>query len=224
MENYNLQPDEVILYKGHGYVSNNNAEIMLTNYNIMIDIKKMKLFTKQEIVNERYSIEDIKIYNEDPQLKQKNSTVEIHLKNGEKSIGFPTKGEANKFINEIRCLITGKTATERGAEKIKSAINLVDNTLGINTVETIKDVFDKGVVGTLLGGKVKNKSRNNKAIGFVKNALNVTKEVLIDSNEDSEKSQDDSDLEKIKKLKELLDIGAISQEEFDEKKKEFLGL
>lgn len=38
------------------------------------------------------------------------------------------------------------------------------------------------------------------------------------------KTNEDDNLEKIKKLKELLDIGAITQEEFDEKKKELLEL
>ncbi|MBR5248217.1 MAG: SHOCT domain-containing protein [Lachnospiraceae bacterium] len=36
------------------------------------------------------------------------------------------------------------------------------------------------------------------------------------------KNSEEDSLDKIKKLKELLDIGALTQEEFDEKKKEFL--
>ena len=37
-------------------------------------------------------------------------------------------------------------------------------------------------------------------------------------------SSEEDNLDKIKKLKELLDMGAITQEEFDEKKKELLNL
>ena len=40
----------------------------------------------------------------------------------------------------------------------------------------------------------------------------------------SKSASEDDNLDKIKKLKELLDIGAITQEEFDEKKKELLNL
>lgn len=40
----------------------------------------------------------------------------------------------------------------------------------------------------------------------------------------SKSSSEDDNLEKIKKLKELLDMGAITQEEFDEKKKKLLNL
>ena len=43
------------------------------------------------------------------------------------------------------------------------------------------------------------------------------------SKQESRKDKDDN-LEQIKKLKELLDLGAITQEEFDAKKKELLGL
>ena len=43
------------------------------------------------------------------------------------------------------------------------------------------------------------------------------------SKKESSKDKEDN-LEQIKKLKELLDLGAITQEEFDAKKKELLGL
>ena len=43
------------------------------------------------------------------------------------------------------------------------------------------------------------------------------------SKQEAKKEKDDN-LEQIKKLKELLDLGAITQEEFDAKKKELLGL
>ena len=37
-------------------------------------------------------------------------------------------------------------------------------------------------------------------------------------------AQSDDSIEKVKKLKELLDMGALTQEEFDAKKRELLGL
>ena len=37
-------------------------------------------------------------------------------------------------------------------------------------------------------------------------------------------SSEEDNLDKIRKLKELLDMGAITPEEFDEKKKQLLGL
>ncbi|MDC9294414.1 SHOCT domain-containing protein [Clostridioides difficile] len=54
-----------------------------------------------------------------------------------------------------------------------------------------------------------------------KHSINLSNEVAIDDG--IAKNQSDP-LERIKKLKELLDIEAITQEEFDAKKKELLNL
>lgn len=47
---------------------------------------------------------------------------------------------------------------------------------------------------------------------------------LFSTLKDNKKPSDESNYDEIKKLKNLLDIGAITQEEFDEKKKQLLNL
>lgn len=95
--------------------------------------------------------------------------------------------------------VTGKSTSERGASKVKGIINVVNDALGI-------DALTEGVSVTkgLLGKK--NKWREN------------TKSVRK-----IERSIDDQ-IESLKKLKELLDCGILTQEEFDIKKKRIMGI
>ena len=46
---------------------------------------------------------------------------------------------------------------QRGSEKIKEAIGVVDDTLGLDTRNTIKGVLEHGIKGTLLNGIAKKK-------------------------------------------------------------------
>ena len=57
-----------------------------------------------------------------------------------------------------------------------------------------------------------------------KNVVNEVSGFVGKIGKSFEKSKEEDPLEKIKKLKELLDMGAITQEEFDAKKKDLLGL
>ena len=66
-----------------------------------------------------------------------------------------------------------------------------------------------------------NYDEENKNAEFIKNYIeeynaNLNKPQIIQNNS--------SNLDEVKKLKELLDMNAITQEEFDKKKKELLGL
>ncbi len=226
MENYSLQANEVLLYKGEAY---NGIEIMLTNLNLIIVKKTQKLFKKAQVETFVYSKDDIKIYNDIPQVKQKESSVEIFLTLEEIKFDFYSRTEAHKFVNAVYELLTGKSTATRGAEKIKSAIKLVDNTLGIDTMDTVKNVMENGIAGSLLGGigkKVGIKSKSS----AIKETVGVAKDVIgtaatITASKTIEKNEDYNEkIENVKKLKELLDAGILTQEEFDEKKKQLLGL
>ena len=164
--------------------------------------------------------------------KQQRVHIEIYLLTGELYVDFLSSLESTKFYQIIIQAITGKSLATRGAEKVKSGIGLVDDTLGINTVETVKGVLENGIAGTFLGGfKKKNPPATNitnTKASIVKDVVDVAKEVVQQtrSNETDKKVQltYDEQFEALSKMKSLLDAGILTQEEFDAKKKEILGL
>ena len=118
-----------------------------------------------------------------------------------------------------------------GAGKIKSAIGLADDTLGIDTIGTISGVMENGVVKSILGGtksrqNAESVSNNSGIIETVADVVEIAtgKDVpKLNPNNKCEMSYDEK-IDAVKKLKGLLDMGAITQEEFDAKKKDLLGL
>ncbi len=236
MENFVLQPNESVLYKGEGRFANRNEsllssqrlEIILTNLNLVFVEKTKKVFSKEQVAVEAHPVEEIKIYNGVPQIKQKNTMAEIYFTNEEKSISFFSKHELHKFVNAVNRLLTGKSMAVRGADKVKNAVNLVDDTLGVNTMGAVKTIVENGVVGAVFHGLGKqHRSQKNETV--FKQVVSAT----VDSLEQKEVSQKsgekesipvDKQIEMVKKLKELLDAGIINQEEFDMKKKEIMNL
>lgn len=237
MLNYELQSNEVILFEGDVSVKGNkdNSVILITNLNIVIETTKKKMFKKAEISLQVYPITDIKLYNEQPQIKQKSCDVSVSLVNKELQLTFESIFLARKFVTKAVEAVTGKTISVRGAEKIKSAIGLVDDTLGIDTRGTISSVMEKGVVKSILGGtKVR---RNTESASGKSDMIEAVAEVVTDVAEDvstkevhelnsniEQQMSYDEKIETVKKLKNLLDMGVISQEEFDTKKKDLLEL
>lgn len=230
MENYSLQSDESVIYKGDVSLidKNGSTNMILTNLNIVLVTKNKKLFQKEEVEIETYPIEDIKIYDNVPQIKIEGDVVEIYFTSIEKKVRFYSKIELHKFVNAAVKLLTGKSMAKRGAEKIKSAVNLVDNTLGINTIDTVKNVIENGVTGTILGAFGKKSADVTESGNIMSGAIKIAKKFASDDTSDNEKAQTeeslDNQIETIKKLKELLEVGVLTQEEFDIKKKEILGL
>ena len=163
MSEYRLQANEVELYSGqvayqdaHGKsIAKGSVTLTLTNQSIVFTICNKKMFGKEEVAVESFPVTDVKIYNEAPQIKQAGTTVTLYLVSGEKYVDFFSKIEAWKFVSKATELLTGKTMAERGAGKLRNALNLVDDTLGINTVDTVKDVLENGVTGLLFGKKKK---------------------------------------------------------------------
>lgn len=226
MEHYSLQASESVLYKNHVTYSKNrraSCELILTNLNLVITTATKKAFSKPQTEVEVFSIEEIKIYNDVPQIKAKESTVEIYLTSTEFTVDFNSMIEAQKFSNAAYKLITGKSLATRGAEKVKNAINLVDNTLGVNTVEAVKGVVEDGIAGSILGGIGKKMSKGMR--GVTKGLVMSTKVTeSLPETQSSKTMSYDEQIETINKMKALLDTGVLTQEEFDLKKKEILGL
>ena len=234
MENYSLQSNEAVLYKGgvtFGY-NKTSSELLLTNINIVIITKTKKLFSKEEVDLKNFPVEDIKVYNDVPQIKQNNCMIEIYLTNMEITLNFDSKFAAHKFADAANKLVSGKSMSERGAEKVKGAVNLVDDALGISTVGMIKSVVENGVVGTVFGGFGKKVQAQAKSRNTLTEVLSVTKGLLDKKTSEEERPKIetspamsvDDQIETLKKLKDLLDTGIITQEEFDAKKEHIMGL
>ena len=158
MENYNLGPNEVVLYKGDVKLkdTSGSTELILTNINLVFINEIKKLFSKEEVFTFEYPIQSIKLYEGVPQIKEKGESVEIYLLETEIEIEFYSKTELHKFTNAAYKLLTGETSAQRGAKKIKDAISLVDDTLGINTVQITGNVLKNGIIGNITGsiGKI----------------------------------------------------------------------
>lgn len=240
MDNFTLEANETILYRREGRLVNKNEnlvgvlttntqnELILTNLQLIFIKKTKKLFSSEEVEVEMYPIEEIKFYNNIPQIIQNNTCVDIYLLNEEKTFDFHSRIEAHKFINKAHELLTGKSISTRGADKVKGAVNLIDSTLGINSVDTVKNVVENGVLGTIMGKGVRHPSKGS----ALKDILTTTKEIInkktnsIESTQTQKESTSsfEDQVESLKKLKSLLDAGIITQEEFDTKKKQILNL
>ena len=104
-----------------------------------------------------FMLENVKIYNDTAQIKQKISEVEIQTVEKNLTLEFSGMLEARKFTGKIVDAVTGTTLAKRGSNKIKDAFSMVDDTLGLDTRGTIKGVLENGVKGTILNGIGKKK-------------------------------------------------------------------
>ena len=244
MERYQLQSDEAVLYEGEvikvdkykkesfmdSFSTPPTTELILTNKNIVLTTRIKKMFAKEQINVEVLSLTDIKIYDDMPQVKQNKINVEIYLTFGEIYLDFHSKLEATKFYQVAIQTLTGKSLATRGAEKVKGGIGLVDDTLGINTVDTIKGVLENGLAGTLFSGFKKNKSASSSSnnSSTVKEVAEIAKDVIKETRSNSSDKKEqlsyEEQIDALNKMKALLDAGILTQEEFDAKKKEILGL
>ena len=80
-------------------------------------------------------------------------------------------------------------------------------------------IFQQEELGIILQTSYENESRLKEAYEYIQERITSSPSVIVNTPAISS-----SDIEQIKGLKELLDIGAITQEEFDAKKKQLLGL
>ena len=153
MANITLFDDEVVLYEGTATsnIYKGSLNITLTSYRIVVE-KEKGIFKKEIELLDIISLESIKTYNDAAQIKQKGNSVEIQTK--EKNITFSFSGlfEARKFVGKAVDATTGTTLAKRGAEKVKNAFNMIDDTLGVDTRDTIKSVLEQGIKGTVVNG------------------------------------------------------------------------
>lgn len=236
MDNYLLASDEVQLFAepvswegrpGKPFLMLTSKAIVLTNSYTEGKRKNKKIIKTVDV----FYLEEIKKFNDVPQIKQKIDHVNIQTVKGDIDITFGSLFSARKFASSLLQATTGNATFERGAGKFKGALGVVDNTLGIDTVGTVKGIVENGVVGSVLGG-IKGKKKGKKAT--VAGAVEIAQELLTDNSESQIQSVEstrqktelsyEQQIDAVKKMKELLDAGILTQEEFEAKKKEFLGL
>ncbi len=232
MANYQLKTDEVVLYRGNVAIVGRRGKtlLILTNQNVIFEIStKKSIFGKPEVEAEVYPLQEVKIYEEKPQVKQKGPKVEIFFLTNEIKLEFPSLIEASKFNMAIVKVITGKSIQDRGADKVKGTLQFVDDALGINAVDTVKGVLENGVVGSLIGGvggarKKGQPGKQSTKGDWVGEAVNTAGEIAKKKLTSPSSESIEKQMEAVRKLKDLLDEGILSEEEFEQKKKEILGL
>ena len=239
--------DEKVLIKSERY---NLKKIVLLVITICI-VLSICLFIYQTIESIRYSLDDYDIkYSQYLEHKEQGSCYNYNNYNaGEKCYAceyvmntskdqavwhfFPHDGwwvcliilVAPIFIGSILFLFLGGaqlTVTDKRAYGQSRSGKRVD--LPIDSISSISEVrFLRGVSISTASGNISFYALKNSA-----DIYKIISEILIErqnnKNFDKLTVQTLDTADQLKKYKELLDIGAISQEEFEAKKKQILGL
>lgn len=156
--NYEINVDEVILYEGViGFSKQNkNIKFILTSKKMIFE-REVGIFKKKKELIDVIPLEKIKIFNGEVQIKQNFSKLEIQTIDRNISIFFSNIIEAKKVNTKLVDMLTKTTTAKREAEKVKGAIDLIDDTLGIDTRGVIKGITENGIKGTLINGIIKKK-------------------------------------------------------------------
>lgn len=158
MKNIDLSADEVILFEGTVTSPNMKGQNQLTLTSMKLVVERERgVFKKERELVDIVKLSDIKMYNGVVQIKQKGNSVELQTVKENMTLSFSVMVEAKKFSAKVIDAVTGTTFVQRGSEKIKEAIGVVDDTLGLDTRNTIKGVLEHGIKGTLLNGIAKKK-------------------------------------------------------------------
>lgn len=156
--NYEIEKDEVILYEGKvGFQKMGASTNFILTSKKMVFEKEKGLFKKEKEVLDVIELNKIKIFNNVPQIKQKMTELEIQTEEKKLSLYFNGMIEAKKVMTKIIDATTNTTVLKRGSEKVKSAIDLVDDTLGLDTRGVVRGVVENGIKGTILNGIKKKK-------------------------------------------------------------------
>ncbi|MBQ6323702.1 MAG: hypothetical protein IJI22_02595 [Bacilli bacterium] len=156
--NYEIGKDEVILYEGKvGFKKMGASTNFILTSKKMIFEKEKGLFKKEKEVLDVIELNKIKTYNNALQIKQKMTELEIQTEEQKLSLYFNGMIEAKKVMTKIINATTNTTVAKRGSEKVKGAIDLVDDTLGLDTRGVVRGVVENGIKGTLINGIKKKK-------------------------------------------------------------------
>ena len=149
MRNYKLKPDEVVRYQGPIHLQTEKetipAELILTNQNfIFVTEGKKWLWFKKKTKVVAFAKELVKTYNDAPEIKQKGTGVLISFAKEDRILVFADKKEARIFTINAWEIVTGKGIFERGLDKLKQALDLIDEKLDLNIIELVKGAITAG--------------------------------------------------------------------------------
>ena len=156
--NYSIDQDEVILYEGKvGYLKESqNVDFVLTSKKMIFE-KTKGIFKKEKKLVDLIELDKIKKYNDTICVKQKSNEINVQTIDKNLSLYFSGMIEAKKVFTKIIDTTTGTTMTKRGTEKVKNALDIVDETLGLDTRGIVRGVLENGVKGTIINGIKKRK-------------------------------------------------------------------
>lgn len=163
MKKFKLAPDEVVRYQGQVTLTREKgdipAELLLTNQNfVFITEGKKFLWFKNRKRTAVFAKDLVKIFKDAPQIKQSGTNVKICFTTEDREIVFDSKKAARTFVINAWEIVTGKNAFERGLDKLKQALDLADEALGLDIKALVKDSITGGIAGAVfrsIGGKKK---------------------------------------------------------------------
>ena len=168
MENYELKPNEFLLYKGDVLLGTNkkaSTQLIFTNINFVFVTKIKKLFSEEEVIVKNYAVADLKFYKNEPQIKVSKKDVEMYFTTGEVEFSFASGAEFKKFYNEALKLFLNKTMFETKVEKVKEKIETINETFDVDIVDATVNVVKKDVSKAVSDGIINAGGKTVKAIG-----------------------------------------------------------
>lgn len=141
-----------------------SLQLTLTSTKIIFQKEKGIIHKEKELID-IIKLEDIKVYNNKVQIQQKSNEVNIQTINKNVKVSFYSVFKAKEFVTKIIDTITDTTITERNKDRIKNALNNVDDVLGIKSKDIIKGVVEKRYNRYNIE---RNKKQEIKLIQFVK--------------------------------------------------------
>lgn len=158
MTKVKMMPDEVILFDGQANSKEYNGNLLITLTSKRIIIEKI-VDTKSNdfLYIDEFLLSNIKIYKDKVQVRNKVGQVDIQTIEKNLTFSFKNILNARKFTVLIINTLTNTTTLTRNAEKIIQVIDVVDETLKIDTRQCAKNILQKKTATKLIS--VDNKSR-----------------------------------------------------------------
>lgn len=178
MENYILQENETILFRGSAILLPNGKsskkeeeqDVLLTNLNIVFISKIKKLFRTVSEVSV-FSVSDVKIYDESIQIIRRKSIVDIYLKSREVFADFKKEKYAKEFCDKALKLISGHSKFVRSVKKTQKIINETNEALDIDVIDVAKNTAAVACNIAISAGTSKEAKKGTKFVGKVAEAI-----------------------------------------------------
>ena len=153
MDNFELDPEEVVLEEKSvkASIAKGTLKMTLTSKKIMLEKQKGLLKKEFELI-EVLPLVELKYFNGKPQVKQKGNDVTLQMISQNFTITFENRIDAKVFVEKVKDAATGTNVAERGAVMVTRTFGYVDDVLGIDTRETVKAAMQKGIKGALWNG------------------------------------------------------------------------